>query len=342
MKKILKRILLVLGIAVLTLGIAAGIVFLAPIPKMNSLDKAYTFTQELVPTVAARGVRTAERLHFLNTGNSDCILIESNGQFALVDSGEDTDNVRNLPGLELEGFEQRVIDYLRKVAGDAQGNVTLEWVLGTHTHSDHIGGFDSIINAPGFTVKQAFLGAYDEQYISEYEIREWDNKEVYEQMLAACAAKDVPVISEIPSHPWEFGDFTVQFFNTKRITSGRVGENENAVGTKLTVGSQKAFLAADINNLQGAEKAIAPEIGKVDLLKVGHHGHPFSTTFAFVKALNPEISIVTNGSAKNVNPLAKFNLCLLADSPIYSTGDYNGIIATFGEEKLELTDGLHD
>ena len=31
---------------------------------------------------------TADRIHFLNTYNSDAILIESNGKFALLDSGE--------------------------------------------------------------------------------------------------------------------------------------------------------------------------------------------------------------------------------------------------------------
>ena len=31
---------------------------------------------------------TADRIHFLNTYNSDAILIESNGKFALIDSGE--------------------------------------------------------------------------------------------------------------------------------------------------------------------------------------------------------------------------------------------------------------
>ena len=35
-----------------------------------------------------------ERIHFLNTANSDCILLESNGHFALIDSGEGNANPR--------------------------------------------------------------------------------------------------------------------------------------------------------------------------------------------------------------------------------------------------------
>lgn len=33
---------------------------------------------------------TADRIHFLNTYNSDAILIESNGKFALIDSARAT------------------------------------------------------------------------------------------------------------------------------------------------------------------------------------------------------------------------------------------------------------
>ena len=38
-----------------------------------------------------------DKIHFLNTANSDCILLESNGHFALVDSGEGNNNPRRKP-----------------------------------------------------------------------------------------------------------------------------------------------------------------------------------------------------------------------------------------------------
>ena len=33
-----------------------------------------------------------DKIHFLNTANSDCIILESNGKFALIDSGEGNNN----------------------------------------------------------------------------------------------------------------------------------------------------------------------------------------------------------------------------------------------------------
>ena len=74
----------------------------------------------------------ADRIHFLNTGSSDAILIESNGRFALVDAGEDSDYPADRPNLIYTGYEQVVLQYLKDHAADGNGKVTLDFVLATH------------------------------------------------------------------------------------------------------------------------------------------------------------------------------------------------------------------
>ena len=88
-------------------------------------------------------------IHFLSTGNSDAILLESGGHFALVDAGEDSDNPRGFDWLVFDGHEEDVLAYLKSHAADENGKVHLDFVLGTHAHSDHIGGFDTVILALG-------------------------------------------------------------------------------------------------------------------------------------------------------------------------------------------------
>ena len=85
-----------------------------------------------------------DRIHFLNTGNSDCILIESNGHFDLIDSGEGDENPRKTT--PYEGYKDEVISYLKKVAKNESGEVYLDFILGTHNHYDHIGSFYEIIS----------------------------------------------------------------------------------------------------------------------------------------------------------------------------------------------------
>jgi len=328
-KSLSKKIALLLLLCVLVTALALGGMYAGMRSRGNSLLEQYA--PQALPAAAQPGANPsgADRIHFLNTGPGDCFLIESQGLFALVDAAEDNDNPRALPGLEFTGYEDLVIDYLKQVAGDENGKVTLEWVLGTHTHSDHIGGFDSLILDQDITVKKAYLKTYDNRYISDYEIKNWDNDEVWHQMADACAARGVPLISELPEEPWDFGNFTVQFFNTGYQTAKKTGENENAVGTLLTIRDKKIFLAADINNITKTEKTIAPAIGKVDLLKVGHHGHILSSSSVFIRTLDPDFCVVPTAATKKIFPPVYWRLTMGAGAPIFVTGECNGLIADF-------------
>ena len=93
-------------------------------------------------------------IHFLNVGHSDCIILESNGHFAMIDAAEDTDYPADKPNLKLPGYEDVVIDYLMKNCVNDDGQVVFDFVMGTHAHSDHIGGFDTVINHSNVIVKK--------------------------------------------------------------------------------------------------------------------------------------------------------------------------------------------
>lgn len=324
MKKISKKVIL---IAVASVVLAAAVIFAVvfmnnePYITMNKNAQKYNITDV---DLSAGG----DRIYFLNTGSADAIIIESEGKFALVDAGEDSDNPRGFEDLVYDGTEQYVVDALKKIAGDKKGKVKLEFVLGTHSHSDHIGGMDTVILDEDISVKTAYLKEYDESRINPYEIEHWDNKEVYHQMLSACETKKVPVVHDIPDESFSFGNFTLTFCNTKDKPSDEpVGENDNAVGLLVEKEGMRAFLAADINNITGDEDALAKQIGKINLLKVGHHGYDESTTENFVNTLKPELAVVTNNERWiSKNPLKNLNSI---GACVYETGKYNGIVADF-------------
>lgn len=277
-------------------------------------------------------------IHFMNTGGSDAILIESNGKFALVDCAEDTDNPRGLESLELEGYEQVVVDYVKKVAADRNGKVTLEFVVGTHAHSDHLGGFDTLFNDPDVTVKDAYLKRYYEDRISDYEVTEWDNTEVYNQAVEAALANGINLIQDLDAvGTITLGDFAIDFLATEEADPDKkVGENDNSVALLLKKGENKILLMGDVNYGSGDENRIAKQVGKVDLMKVGHHGLGYSTGSPLLTATQPPVAIVTN-LEKNIYFGTKFRLVMNSRSAIYSTGEYNGIAAVIGDDKGDIT-----
>ena len=101
---------------------------------------------------------TYSRIHCLTVDdNALAILVESDGHFGMIDSGEDTDYPTGddprypiRPGIIIDkGYEEEVIAYLKSV-GVTQDN--FDFYIGTHPHSDHIGSADEIIRA--FTPKR--------------------------------------------------------------------------------------------------------------------------------------------------------------------------------------------
>lgn len=280
-------------------------------------------------------------IHFLNTGASDAILIESGGKFALVDCAEDSDNPRGFKWLDYKGYENKVLEYLKENAADKNGIVKLDFIVGTHSHSDHIGGFDTVIAADAVQIGRAYLKEYDESKISHYEIHEWDNKEVYLQMINALEAKNIPVISKIDSSPFTFGNFQITFFNTEDNDKKRVGENDRSLGILLEKSGTKIFLAGDINNVNGDERRLAPQIGKVNLLKVGHHSYAGSTSGIWLKWLKPDVCIITN--EQNLTDKRTLGrITRITKSQILITGRENGIIAEIGSQgKIKYYKNIH-
>ena len=269
------------------------------------------------------------RIHFLSTGPSDCIIIESNGKFAMVDSGEDTEYPPNKPLCKLQGFEEQVCEYLLKNCADENGSVTLEFVLGTHCHSDHIGGFDTVINHPNITVKKAYLKPYHEEGINSFERTQWDNLEVYTQMRDALNKNNVPIVTEFDETIEKLGDLNIKFYNGKYEKHHfKTGENTNSVVTLVEDGVSRVLLAGDMNfHRYGKEKSIGKKVGKVDLLKVGHHCYEGSSSPSWLKSLKPNYAVITNSKKKADSNVLRRIKKYGSTENIYLTVDSNGVIA---------------
>lgn len=302
----------------------------------NRYEKEYTFKKETFDLSDGD-----DRIHFLNTANSDCILIESNGHFALVDSGEGNHNPRKKTAYH--GFGEDVINYIKKVATGADGTVHLDFILGTHCHYDHYGNFEDIINDTDILIEKAFFKKYDSAGSTELESEAWGNADTYNRIISALGKRGIPIISDLPDTEFMFGDFRVLFINTvtPEELKGR-GENSASVGVKLTKGERTAFLAADFTADSGLEGYYGDDIGQVDLLKIGHHGYFGSSSASFLKKLKPKLAIVTNYLGK-IYPNVKWNLTVVARVPIYSCVNRNGIVATFTDaNEIKLSEHSMD
>ncbi|WP_172119774.1 MBL fold metallo-hydrolase [Actinomyces faecalis] len=276
----------------------------------------------VVPSLAAVPLAQAqttseERIHVLAFPGSDAIILESNGRFAFVDSGEDRDYPSGSdpryparPGITgAIGYEDELWSYLDQLGVNS---TNVEFYLGTHPHSDHIGTADTVIER--YKPKRIYTPEYKDEWIREPS-RLWDNQYVYDQMIEAAQrayksygasliqhldpqAPAVPT-AERPhtaSPEFDFEDMHIQIVNYQedyKYPGAMFDANQMAWGVKVTSHGKSAFLAADIENTDGDEDRIAPEVGEVDFLKLGHHGSFTSSSEGFLETLKPQIAVQT-------------------------------------------------
>ena len=262
-------------------------------------------------------VDSGNRIHFINTkagSGSDAILLESHGHFALIDMGEDYDfpdgsdprypirwgtSMRNYQVLE-----DRLIRHLDQV-----GVKKLDFILGTHVHSDHIGGADEILSR--YKVDKFYLKKYsDDRITSSWGL--WDNLFNYDNALRAAQNRGVTVVQDITdkdSH-FQFGDMDIQLYNYKNEygPDGKLkkvsDDNSNSIVTVVTVAGKRIYLGGDLDNAQGAEDKLGPVIGKVDMMKWNHHyDATISNTIGFLDHLSP--SVIVRTTSADINPVSR-------------------------------------
>ena len=267
-------------------------------------------------TVNADTISTGSgnRIHFINTkanSGSDAILLESNGHYALIDMGEDYDfpdgtdtRYPNRWGISINNYqvlEDRLIRHL-----DQLGVKKLDFILGTHVHSDHIGGADEILNR--YQVDKFYLKKYSDQRItSTWGL--WDNLFNYDNALRTAQNKGVTLIQDIKDEDskFKFGDMDIQLYNYKNEydSDGNLkrvlDDNSNSIVAVVTVAGKRIYLGGDLDNAEGAEDKLGPVIGKVDMMKWNHHyDAKVSNTIGFIDHLSPSMIIQTTGGDINL------------------------------------------
>lgn len=266
------------------------------------------------------------RIYVMSYNDQDAIILESDGRFAMVDSGEDNDypdgSDSRYParyGITVgQGHEDEVINYLYALGATADN---FDFYIGTHAHSDHIGSADEVIRE--FCPSRVYAPSYKDAYIAN-KSNLFDNQYVYDNLVRA--AKDVgatyisklswdgsvtPKKGEAAYPSFSLGSATVTIVNWDHhpLKSNAYNDaNDYCWGVLVEAGGRSAFLAGDINNVRGDETRIANQLGHVDVLKLGHHGVAYSNDSNYIRSITPSVVLQT-GQYRYLSTMIADALC---------------------------------
>lgn len=198
-------------------------------------------------------------IHYISTGNSDCILICDNGKYAIIDGADNDD-------------EQFIVDYLNNLEIKQ-----LEYLILTHPDADHSGGLDAIVK--NFKVNQVFVGN-----------GKADTK-TYKSFIQACMDKKLQPSVPLADKTFALGNGSFQFFNQKAQYDD---VNDNSLVALYINGNNKFLFTGDSGKEVEATLPLK-DIGKIDVLKVGHHGSSTSSSDAFIKTIAPKYAVICCG-----------------------------------------------
>lgn len=198
----------------------------------------------------------------LDVGQGDAILLVSpEGKTALVDGG---------------GRSSDVVGQLL-----ARGVQELDLVVATHAHLDHIGGLLPVLE--GMPVGRFMDSGRTKETAA------------YRDLMRAVEERGVPYLTAERGQRFALGEEAVLhvLFPLKRsIATEHSADNANAVILRLEHQGRCMLLASDAEPETEAA-LVGRGLEPCEVLKVAHHGGENSSTTRFLRALQPDIGIIS-------------------------------------------------
>ena len=206
------------------------------------------------------------KVHYLDVGQGDSIFIElPNNETMLIDAAESYQS-------------ENIINYLKNL-----NYQKIDYVIGTHPHTDHIGGLKDIINT--FEIGKIYMP----KVVS--------TTKTYESLLMTIKDKNLKInTAKAGTSIIDIDTLKINILAPNNSTYTEL--NNYSVVTKITYGTTKFLFMGDAEKL--SENEIKEDV-TADVIKIGHHGSNTSSSIDFIKKVNAKYGIISVGLNNKYN-----------------------------------------
>ncbi len=222
-----------------------------------------------IEVVEEETVKDEFAVHFIDVGQGDSALIISGDKTMLIDAGE----------IDC-GF--KVTSYLAEKGVDS-----LDYIIATHPHSDHIGGLADVIN----TVKT------DTVIVPHVSDEETPTTQVYLDFLNAMDVNGCKLKEAVVGEVIDLGMSEMKILGP--VTDEYDNLNDFSVVSQLTYGTVDFLFTGDAESPPENDILEAGLLEDIEVLKAGHHGSSTSSNKKFLKAVQPDYVVISCGEGNS-------------------------------------------
>ena len=214
------------------------------------------------PSGSASGETTT--LRFLDVGQADATLIQQGSGFILIDAADSAHDEELIHDLQAAGVQ------------------TIDLLIMTHPHADHIGAMADVLET--FTVKQVLLPDFDKAPLP--------TTRTFEKVMDTIERLQIPTTVSQEGQTFQLGEGTLEV-----RFAGIETDNYNDLSQILYYHAPglSVVLSGDAEKdleQQALEQGVVP---KVQVYKAAHHGSNTSNSMDYLEAIQPQWIVVSCG-----------------------------------------------
>lgn len=253
--------------------------------------------------VAGNGLNDL-KVHFIDVGQADSILIQSDEKSMLIDAGNNADS--ELVKAYLDERNIKKIDYL----------------IGTHPHEDHIGGLDYVIN--NFDIGKLYMPKIT------------STTKTFKDVVGAAKNKGLNFTAPKVGEIIDLGDAKCTILAP--INESYEDTNDYSIVIKLDHGNNSFLFTGDAEQVVEKEMINSEVNLQSTVLKIGHHGSISSTSKEFLEKVNPKYGVITVGVDNDYGHPRQLVMDRLKEKNIevYRTDENGTVVATSDGREIKF------
>ena len=291
-------------------GIIAAISLMLTSCFMPEEESPTPPAQDLVPDATVAPVEESDDVsdmyvHFIDVGQADSILVQSDGENMLIDGG----NVKD---------SSLVVSYLKDC-----GVSTIDYMICSHAHEDHGGGLSGPVRV--YDVKNVLAP------------KTGSDAEFYQDFLGGVYARGLTIKTPEVGYSFKIGDATATVVGP--VTEDTDEENNTSIVIKLVNGNNSFLFTGDAEIEEESDIVASGYDISADVLKVGHHGAKNSSSYSFLREVMPKYAVISVGKDNTYGHPTDAALSRLRDvgAQIYRTDLQGHVVAKSDGETITFT-----